>query len=77
MVWRCMKRLRERNYQMAEERRAFMGAYSDGYHGHGRSASAQEAWPNAYGAGYNEGKADAADQGGGLGPCAATPIKPN
>lgn len=56
--WKCEERLKARKgarYDLTE-RTAFRAGYSDGYYGHPQRPSD---WPNAYGAGYNEGLNDA------------------
>jgi hypothetical protein len=59
MAWRCEERAKARDYKKAEERKNFQAGYSDGYHGYAMWASSERNWyPNAYSAGYWEGKAD-------------------
>lgn len=54
--WQCEQRCAAREYHDPIERDAFRAGYSDGWYGARFDAGD---WPNAYGAGYNEGRADA------------------
>jgi hypothetical protein len=62
MTWRATDAAAERHYADPDERRAFIAAYSDGYHGLPMWAAYESRsncpWPNAYGAGYHTGAAD-------------------
>jgi hypothetical protein len=59
MKWRHDERLEARGYRDPDDRKAFGGGYSDGFHGYRMWASNERDWhPNAYSAGYWEGKAD-------------------
>lgn len=61
MTWRATERLLARNYQNREERHAFLSAYHAGYHHHDerfKNTVTWRSWPNACGAGFNEGRGD-------------------
>lgn len=59
MTWACDQKRDARDYRNPDERKAFNAGYSDGFHGYAQFASNDRDWyPNAYSAGYWEGKAD-------------------
>lgn len=59
--WRSNERLAARGYKDVEECKTFRTGYSDGFHGYAQWASNdRDYFPNAYSAGYWEGRADAA-----------------
>ena len=59
MAWKAKERADARNYGVNAERMNFYAGYSDGYHNYRMwSGSERDYYPNAYTAGYWEGKAD-------------------
>lgn len=59
--WNCDAEADARDYRNPNERKAFVAAYSDGFHGYAWGASGDDChrFINAYGAGYWTGRGDA------------------